>query len=67
MATDGEVRINTKLDTSGVDQGVNDLKKKLDSAEKSIDSGSKKTKAFSQGLKGITTTAAATVFWWAAF
>ena len=41
---DGEVKINTKLDTSGVDKGLKDLNKKLDDAGKSIDNAGKKSK-----------------------
>ncbi|MCQ2076147.1 MAG: hypothetical protein MJZ20_03795 [Bacteroidaceae bacterium] len=57
---DGEVRINTKLDTSGVDKGVKELKAKIDSAGKSIDGGTKKNKGFSDSLNGIKAGAVAT-------
>ena len=50
---DGEVKINTKLDTSGVDKGLNDLNKKLDSAGKSIDNAGKKSKTLNTNLGGI--------------
>lgn len=54
---DGEVKIDTKLDTSGVDKGVNDLKKKLNDAGKTIDNGSKKTSGLEKNLGGVTKTA----------
>lgn len=57
---DGEVKINTKLDTSGLDKGLKDMKSKLDGAGKNIDAGAKKSKDFAESLKGISTTAAAT-------
>lgn len=50
---DGEVKINTKLDTSGVDKGVKDLNKKLDDAGKSIDNAGKKSKTLNTNLGGI--------------
>ena len=57
---DGEVKINTKLDTSGVDKGVNDLKKKLNDAGKTIDDAGKKSKNLNTNLGGINKTALAT-------
>jgi hypothetical protein len=57
---DGEVKINTKLDTSGVDKGVNDLKKKLNDAGKTIDDAGKKSKNLNTNLSGINKTALAT-------
>lgn len=50
---DGEVKINTKLDTSGVDKGLKDLNKKLDDAGKSIDNAGKKSKTLNTNLGGI--------------
>jgi hypothetical protein len=50
---DGEVKINTKLDTSGVDKGLKDLNKKLDDAGKSIDNAGKKSKTLNSNLGGI--------------
>ena len=50
---DGEVKINTKLDTSGVDKGIKDLNKKLDDAGKSIDNAGKKSKTLNTNLGGI--------------
>ena len=50
---DGEVKINTKLDTSGVDKGLKDLNKKLDDAGKSIDNAGKKSKTLNNNLGGI--------------
>lgn len=57
---DGEVKINTKLDTSGVDKGVKDLNKKLDDAGKSIDNAGKKSKTLNNNLGGMNKTALAT-------
>jgi len=57
---DGEVKINTKLDTSGVDKGVNDLKKKLNDTGKAIDNSSKKSKDLNKNLGGMNKTALAT-------
>ena len=50
---DGEVKINTKLDTSGVDKGLKDLNKKLNDAGKSIDNAGKKSKTLNTNLGGI--------------
>ena len=50
---DGEVKIDTKLDTSGIDKGIKDLKGKLDTAGNSIDAGAKKSKGFTSALKNI--------------
>ena len=57
---DGEVKINTKLDTSGVDKGVNDLKKKLNETGKAIDNSAKNTKSLDKSLGGMNKTALAT-------
>ena len=56
---DGEVKIDTKLDTSGLDKGLKDMKNKLDGAGKTIDEGAKKGKGFADSLKGISTKAVA--------
>ena len=56
---DGEVKIDTKLDTSGVDKGLKDMKNKLDEAGKTIDAGAKKGKGFADNLKGISNKAVA--------
>ena len=56
---DGEVKIDTKLDTSGVEKGVNDLKKKLNDAGKSIDDAGKKSKNLNNNLGGISKNAIA--------
>ena len=58
--TDGEVKIDTKLDSSGFDKGVKDLKGKLDTAGKSIDAGLKKNKDFTSALKNLNAGAIAT-------
>ena len=57
---DGEVKINTKLDTSGVDKGVKDLKTKLNDAGKTIDEAGKKSKNLDTSLGGMNKTALAT-------
>lgn len=57
---DGEVKIDTKLDTSGIDKGIKDLKGKLDTAGNSIDAGAKKSKGFTSALKNINAGAIAT-------
>lgn len=56
---DGEVKIDTKLDNSGLDKGLKDMKNKLDGAGKTIDAGAKKGKGFADNLKGISTGAVA--------
>ena len=56
---DGEVKIDTKLDTSGVDKGIKDLNKKLGDAGKQADAAAKKNKSFADKLKGISTGAVA--------
>ena len=50
---DGEVKIDTKLDTTGVDKGIKDLKTKLDNAGKSIDDNAKKSKGLEKNLLGL--------------
>ena len=57
---DGEILIYTKLDTDGLDKGLNDIKKKMDGAGKTIDAGTKKTAGLTQGLKGLNAGALAT-------
>ena len=47
---DGKVEIETKLDTSGVDKGVNDLKKQLDGAAKSANGATGKIKSIDNAL-----------------
>ena len=56
---DGEVKIDTKLDTSGLDKGLKDMKNKLDGAGKTLDAGAKKGKGFADNLKGISSGAVA--------
>lgn len=58
---DGEVKIDTKLDTSGLDKGLKDMKNKLDGAGKTLDAGAKKGKGFADSLKGISPKVAAVV------
>ena len=54
---DGKVKIDTSLDTSGVDKGINDLKKKLDTAGKNINESAKSAKGLEKSLGGISKTA----------
>nr|DAF85408.1 MAG TPA: tail length tape measure protein [Siphoviridae sp. ctzm5103] len=56
---DGEVKIDTKLDNSGLEKGLKDMKNKLDGAGKTIDAGAKKGKGFADNLKAISTGAVA--------
>ena len=56
---DGEVKIDTKLDNSGLDKGLKDMKNKLDGAGKTIDAGAKKGKGFADNLNGISSGAVA--------
>ena len=56
---DGEVKIDTKLNTSGLDKALKDMKNKLDGAGKTIDAGAKKGKGFADNLTGISTGAVA--------
>lgn len=58
---DGEVKIDTKLDNSGLDKGLKDMKNKLDGAGKTLDAGAKKGKGFADNLKGISSGAVAAV------
>lgn len=50
---DGEVRIDTKLDSSGTDKGLKDLKKNLKDTEKSINKASKTAKDYSSVLNEV--------------
>lgn len=56
---DGEVKIDTKLDNSGLDKGLKDMKNKLDGSGKTLDAGAKKGKGFIDNLKGISSGAVA--------
>ena len=50
---DGQITIDTKVDNSGLDKGLNDLKKKLDQTNKTVDEGTKKSKGLNESLKGM--------------
>ena len=63
---DGEVKINTKLDTTGLDKGIKDMQGKLDKAGKTIDEGSKKSKGLEKSLGGLNKGAIATAAGFAA-
>lgn len=56
---DGEVKIDTKLDISGLDKSIKDLENVLNKASKTIEAGAKKGKGFADNLKGISTGAVA--------
>ena len=56
---DGEVKIDTILDISGLKKSLEELKKKLEEAGKKIDEGAKKGKGFADKLKGISSGAVA--------
>ena len=47
---DGEVKIDTKLDTDGLNEGLKDLKVKLNNLGTETDKSTKKTKAFNTAL-----------------
>ena len=53
MADDGEVKIDTKLDTDGIDKGIKEMQGKLDKAGKTLDETGKKSKGFTENLKGL--------------
>lgn len=57
---DGEIKIDTRLDTSGLDKGLKDVKSKMDATGKQIDGGTKQTKSFASGLASVSKTAVAT-------
>lgn len=50
---DGEVKIDTKLDTSGLDKGLKDMKNKLNDAGKQADATAKKNKGLADSLKNL--------------
>jgi hypothetical protein len=50
MADDGEVKIDTKLDTDGIDKGLKDLKVKLNNLGAEIDKDTNKEKNFNKEL-----------------
>ena len=50
---DGEVKIGTKLDNSGVDKGLKDLNKKLGDVGQNINKSTKTTGKFTQALKNM--------------
>ena len=50
---DGEVKIDTKLDTGGIDKGIKEMQGKLDKAGKTLDETGKKSKSFTENLKGL--------------
>ena len=45
---DGEVKIDTKLDTSGLEKALKDLQDKLDEAGKKLGAGAKGGKSFAE-------------------
>ncbi|MCQ2486123.1 MAG: hypothetical protein MJ168_12420 [Clostridia bacterium] len=50
---DGEVKIDTKLDTNGLDKGIKDMKNKLNDAGKQADAAAKKNKGLTDSLKNL--------------
>ena len=50
---DGEVKIDTKLDTSGLDKGLKDMKNKLNDAGKQADATAKNNKGLADSLKNL--------------
>lgn len=50
MADDGSININTKVDTRGLDKGLNDVNKKVGQTQKTINSGSKSVDKFNTVL-----------------
>ena len=56
---DGEVKIDIKLDTDGLEKALKDLQNKLDEAGKKLGEGAKKGKGFADKLKGISSEALA--------
>ena len=50
---DGEVKIDTKLDNSGLDKGLKDMKNKLNDAGKQADATAKKNKGLADSLKNL--------------
>ena len=50
---DGEVKIDTKLDTSGLDKGLKDMKNKLNDAGNQADATAKKNKGLADSLKNL--------------
>lgn len=50
---DGEIRINTKIDESGLDKGLKDIDGKLKNSSKSFESANKGSKSFAENLKSI--------------
>ena len=56
---DGEVKIDIKLDTDGLEKALKDLQNKLDEAGKKLGEGAKKGKGFADKLKGISSGAVA--------
>lgn len=55
---DGEVRIQTTLDTKDLDKQINDVKSKLQKSGKEIDNGSKQVNNFAGSLKKVAAGAA---------
>ena len=56
---DGAVKIDTKLDTSGLEKALKDLQNQLDEDGKKLGEGAKKGKGFADNLKGISSRAVA--------
>ena len=50
MADDGEVRIRTEIDNSGLEKGLKDAKKKVNDAAKDMSKGAKAANALKTAL-----------------
>ena len=59
MANDGEIKIGTKIDESGLDKGLKSVKGKVNSAAKDMNKGAKAASSFTQKMSGIATSGVA--------
>ncbi len=59
MANDGEIKIGTKIDESGLDKGLKSVKGKVNNAAKDMNKGAKAASSFTQKMGGIATSGVA--------
>ena len=59
MANDGEIKIGTKIDESGLDKGLKNVKGKVNNAAKDMNKGAKAASSFTQKMGGIATSGVA--------
>ena len=59
MANDGEIKIGTKIDESGLDKGLKSVKGKVNNAAKDMNKGAKAVSSFTQKMGGIATSGVA--------